>query len=245
MGRLLDRLAMLRGIVDEDNPVAFVAIALLTQVGLVRDDGSQRAFRESITSGWVQAVSGTLTEQEWRRKGQELDQELADDERRWQSQIDQAIEIERETRRREGMYEGFEYPRRRGYEIIRRGLAIPSHAPWRIDACASYLAQKFNNALRARPGRNDWHDSRHLQHLLWPAFLVTTDFGLIEAVDQTGIWQRAWVRTPFELVHERIARCEPWGKPARTVARRFQRLPNLRERQELWRAGLNSTTATA
>jgi len=34
----------------------------------------------------------------------------------------------------------------------------------------------------------------------WPAFLMTTDFSLIESADLTCCRQRAWVRSPVELI---------------------------------------------
>lgn len=53
---------------------------------------------------------------------------------------------------------------------------------------------------------------------------MTTDFRLIEAADATGSMQAAWVRSPVELIEDRINRSEPWSKAWRR-AKCFQRAP--------------------
>jgi hypothetical protein len=125
---------------------------------------------------------------------------------------------------------------------MRRGLAQGAgvvstpQLERRADLHLRYVANKLLSAREQEPARNDWHDARHLQHVAWPAFLVTCDTGLIEAADRTGSQQSAWLRTPVELVEDQVHRSEPWSKEAGKLT--FQRgaMKELLARQTAFRA---------
>ena len=74
-----------------------------------------------------------------------------------------------------------------------------------------------------RPQANDLADIRLLVHLGRPSFVMTTDFRFLAAVDAIRPCQQQWVRTPVELVEDRVWHCEPWGKPAKVVQNKFRR----------------------
>jgi hypothetical protein len=245
---LTRRIELLAPLLDKDSPVAFVGTALLGLVvslpTSVAADAAQ--FRERVNRGFSNLPRNRLTQEEWLNIGQELQSELSGEERWWNQQIETAIVLDKEVQTLQEKIGIPFYPRSRGFKIIKRGMAPPFRARTepsfeaRFDAFHSYLAMKLTDARNHRPQQNDYLDARHLCHLGWPAFLVTMDLKLIHAVDASGTRQRAWVRTPAELVLGSVTRCPPWGAAADKIARQFTRLPRaqLGEQLEHWREAL-------
>lgn len=244
--KLVQRVA---GIVDAEFPIAFVGEALLTTVGtasvaLANENAEARA---RINAAWHELSRREILDTEWRAIGAQMNSELEAEERNWGSMIDQFQAIASDLREREKAFGPF-YPSGRAREIIERCLArgsdVATEPPLRERAHAGnrYFTAKVDHPRGARPARNDWIDGRVLQHIIWPAFVVTTDFKLIEAVDKSGTFQRAWVRTPVELATDKIARCLPWGKVARRVNETFFRgdLEALKTRQNAWKKSFHS-----
>jgi hypothetical protein len=235
-GLLKKRVELLTGFVDPAAPVAFVGMALLAEIASVPDDvrAPNMVFRDNVTAGWQRVGSGTLSESDWRSVGAELDAELEADERQWLAFAKHAVGLELNTLEVEREVGIAFYPRSRAENVMRRaieagtpGKTVPAMGV-RADASLRYFMSKLTEARHRFPARNDWIDGRQLQHLAWPAFLVTTDFGLLKAVDTGRSWQRPWVRTPAELIEDSVARCVPWGKAAKRVADDFVRWPTKR-----------------
>lgn len=241
------RLGRLSNLVDAEAPIAFVGGALLGQIGEVpkevSDDGAE--FRNDVMGGWRSLVREKLTRPEWQRIGERLQTELDSDERSWKNHIDEAKRLTSERRHMHDRV-GFEIvSHRRWEEALIGGLIRGARARTRpaLECRAAlhlrYYAAKLANARERQPSSNDFSDARHLQHVAWPAFLMTTDFRLLEAVDSTGSNQRAWVRCPVELAEDGVCRCEPWGKSlARCIPFERQSIDALKERQERYRDGL-------
>ena len=232
------------GIVDPVSPVAFVGEALLTMIGTAPKSlaDENATLRDQITSAWHGLSTRDLLEAEWRAIGDRLNSELEGEERNWSSMIDEFQGIAADLRDREKSFGPF-YPSGRARAIVERCLARASDVVTepglreRAHAGNVYFCAKVDHPRGARPAQNDWIDGRMLQHIIWPAFVVTTDFKLIDAVEKSGTFQRAWVRTPVELATEQIARCQPWGKAARRVNESFARgdLDALKKRQNAWK----------
>ncbi|MEO8979200.1 MAG: hypothetical protein ABI548_06455 [Polyangiaceae bacterium] len=188
-----------------------------------------------------------MSRDEWHRIGAAMKAEVDADELWWHGRLEGFRDLEEYVRRNDveaALFGAPPYDRMRAAAKIRRQmvLAAPVAAhpslDKRADAHFCFLLFKLKKALIEKGSGNDYFDGRHLQHLAQPAFLATVDYRLIATVDACCRVQRAWVRTPVELVQDPIARCAPWGKPAASVAAGFHRRSDFRARQEQWRKTL-------
>jgi hypothetical protein len=246
---LAARVAKLAPFLSDDVPVAFVGRALLTTFGSADPNlrGDSARFRESVLGGWSRMTKDGLSNEDWRQIGSELQAELAEDERMWAAHVDKAREVSDQVLAAEKEVGFAFYPRSRASNVMRRGLArgagIISTPPLeqRGDLHLRYVANKLLNVREQEPAKNDWHDARHLQHVAWPAFLVTCDVGLIGAADRTGSPQSAWVRMPIELIEDRVTHCEPWLKDAAEPPFRRGPIPELQARQTAFRERFRRT----
>jgi hypothetical protein len=241
------RIQRLGPLLDPEHPIAFVGAALLSTIGDAPPDVAEQAtaFRARIDAGWRAMQARGLTEDEWRSVGQELENEMAPEERFWTVEAPELWRyIDRKRQQLEAL--GYHYPESRGLAETRAAIAraqgIRTKPPIQSRGAAflSYMTAKQRDFTRQTPASNDFYDARHLQHLVWPAFLATVDFRLIASVEEHSPQARQWVRAPVELAEDRVARCQPWGRPAARVAETFRPMPvqKLRVRQEAWRAAL-------
>jgi hypothetical protein len=250
---LANRIRTLAPHLNESQPIAFVGQALLSAVGRVPDliAANSKSFRERVTTAWLRIASSGLARDEWRRVGDELDAELEREERAWEAMIEASISIDKFRLSGEAAGEP-PYPRGRAAGIIRSTLARRANAitspplERRDELHLRYIANRCVEARARRPSPNDLHDGRHLQHVAWPAFLVTTDFGLLYAADATRSPHAAWVRTPVELAEDRIPRCSPWDySRSRSAPPSARNLDDLKVRQAEFRKRLGPRTRSA
>jgi len=247
--RLLEqRFALIGPHLDPEHPIAFSGSLLMSMIGRVSPDehAQDQRIREDLRLGWEAARAG-LTEERWTWVGKKLDEELEREADAWEAELirlrallQRNIDVAKKV--------GHDwYPRRRGEQIIEIQLRGPAQlhppAPQRLHLARRLLAMKTMASREQQPQRNDFVDWRLPVHVAWPAFLVTGDFRLIQAVDDTGSLQRAWVRAPVELIEDPVYRCEPWGKPGHWVRQRFRRQPikELRARQQAMRRRLKES----
>jgi hypothetical protein len=230
---------------DPEEPIAFAGTALLSLIGEVESSRALASaqYRRDVTNGWKQLVSRGLTEAEWRGIGDELQQEIALEEKGWLAHVESAKVIERQLKANAtgGVTKG----RARGELIsgLLRGTAARTRPTieQRIHLHLRYVTEKFLNADSRPPSSNDFYDARHLQHIAWPAFLVTVDFRLIETSWSAGSMQSSWVRTPAELAELDPIRCVPWGKNARRASQQpRQSIDALKQHQRDFRSRLRS-----
>jgi hypothetical protein len=233
---LQQRIALIAPLLDPEHPVAFSGGLLLSTLGPVPPEvhAEDERLRDSLRLGWEDACAG-ITDERWRK---ELDDELEREATGWlkeferfRSNLDRIIEVRAQV--------GHDwYPKRRTEQVIENQIKGPAPleppAAQRLHLARRLLAIKASAYRERQPKRNDFVDWRLLIHVAWPAFLVTSDFKFIEAVDATKSLQRAWVRAPVEMIEDPIYRCEPWGKPGHWVGDRFcrQDLKELRARQD-------------
>ena len=94
----------------------------------------------------------------------------------------------------------------------------------RLDAFYQVTAFLTLNAARGAttPTENDLEDLSGLMHLSESAFLLTHDNPLIRAVDESGTYQRPWVRRLSDF-REPVPPGRPWGQSARLAANGFVR----------------------
>jgi hypothetical protein len=236
---LQQRIALISPHLDPEHPIAFTGRLLLTMIGRASPElhaEDQRA-REFLRRGWDHTRTG-LTDERWRSVGKELDDEIEREADGWEVALNGMRHLRQRTLDFAKVVGHDWYPRRRAERLIEKKLNGPvlldPPAPQRLHLLKRLVARKTVGAREQQPQRNDYVDWRLLVHLAWPAFLVTSDFRLIRALDETGSLQRAWVRAPVELIQDPIYRCEPWGKPGRWVKSRFRRqdLKTLRIRQD-------------
>lgn|GEM_PF-6592095 len=231
---------------SSDEPIAFVGKALLSQIGTLnaRDTEQSRRFRDDVLWGWRRIAEGALEPANWRAIGEELKEELDADEAAWLKDIEEAVKLERlgkslaDDRTTIG----------RSLGALMSGLAdgamVPMRPPLRERANLHlrYMGGKLLTASSKRPSSNDFHDARHLQHVAWPAFLMTVDFKLIEACISTGSIQRTWVRSPVELAEDEAPSCNPWGKKARRAnMQKRAEIEAIKARQKAFRELLRGT----
>jgi hypothetical protein len=216
---LVARLRKVSPFVDAEHPLAFAGQALFARIGRVPADVLPRAkqFREHVGAGWRAACSGDIDRDRWKSVGDELQAELEREKDGWRRLIAIAERIEDSV-------ESVELRRRallRAMTSSVPGETTPAF-PTRAEAYFSYMAEKFISVRRARPAMNDYIDSRMLQVLSEPAFLVTKDARLLDTVVRTSRTQSAWVRTPAELALDLVVRAVPWGQRAREVSSLFR-----------------------
>jgi hypothetical protein len=245
---LAARVRKLTPIVDEEHPVAFVGGALLTTIG-ESTDAKQASiaatFRNDVTNGWRSVAGQGLSRDHWLAVGRELQAELDGEEVAWNHYINEAINLEKRLDEHITQFGDF-YRRDRGWSVFLEALAARAPAqtkPVLLRRGAAHFAclgAKLREAPRKRPTSNDWYDLRQALHIAWPAFFVTTDFTFMTFADRVCRAQRAWIRSPVELIEDRIARAVPWGTCGKAIADSFKRIPiaALRKRQDALRAGL-------
>jgi hypothetical protein len=239
-GIVAQPLRRMRSVLDDKRPVAFRGGALFSLLETTGGPTSRASaeFRISVEAGVRTILAQDLTDEVWLDIGTQLEAELAGEKQQWNQRVAEAKEIMTQVNDTNTALGFTYYSKRRAYEQVWRTLVPPvrmqPRGEERFDAFMRFVSTKLINARNQQPQVNDLVDSLHLQHLAWPAFLVTKDFRLIEAVDATKTFQSAWVRTPVELVCDPICMSAPWGKPSRRIAQRFVRDPALRDRQQKW-----------
>jgi len=216
------RVAHLAPLLDTESPLAFVSTRLVVQIGSAPPSvkENERRERESIVNGWRTALQNPLSSETWRTVGAELDAELRSSEQGWVRDL--GLHMPRLRRLKETI-------RARGgsppesdvlIDALLEGAPATTSPPLRqrMEAYVAYMLDKLNVAETEAVEENDYCDSRHLQHIAWPAFLMTTDLRLIETLERCCPIQRAWVRTPVEFAEDRIPRCLPWGRTAQSAS---------------------------
>jgi hypothetical protein len=223
--KLEARIRKIAPLLDQSEPVAFVGMALLSQVCAVPQEfrSQASAFREGVTAGWFEICQHGLSVQRWKQIGNDLQADVNRDEAWWRARTTEFIALEKEVDAR-NVKLGLHYDKDRGIDIIKNqlmgsfpGVCVPP-VTRRALAFLEYLSAKMRQTRKQASNPNDYFDARHLFHLARPAFLATMDLNLIKMVDSTCKMQRPWVRCPVELVSDRIARCAPWGRPGKFVA---------------------------
>lgn len=237
------RIDLIAPLLDPGHPIAFSGQLLLFTLGPVPSElyAEDQRLRESLRLGWEDARAG-ITDDRWRLVGKELDDELEREANGWLKEFERfRVHLDRIVAIRDQVGHDW-YPKRRTEQVIENQIKGPAllepPAPQRLHLGRRVLGMKAAAYREQQPQKNDCVDWRLLIHVAWPAFLVTDDFRLFQAVDNTKSIQRAWVRAPVEM--DPVYRCEPWGKPGHWVGNGFRRqdLRELRVRQDSFRKRL-------
>jgi hypothetical protein len=93
----------------------------------------------------------------------------------------------------------------------------------RFDAHIAVTARRLRTAAAGArmPKANDGTDAALTMHIAEGCFLVTGEAQLIKLVDESGTYQRPWVRRLDDL--DDLPEGPPWGASARQAADAFER----------------------
>jgi hypothetical protein len=110
-------------------------------------------------------------------------------------------------------------------DYAKRAWHLSDAAAERVDAhiCVTALRLHLAATGARMPKKNDGADVGLTIHLGEGGILVTNENPLVDLVDQSGTFQRPWVRRLNDL--DALPDGLPWGEGASEAARTFQRRP--------------------
>jgi hypothetical protein len=238
-GVLFKRASSVAPYLDKGTPIAASGGALARRIiaqtdGTSIDSKDQRYFRH-LNDVWEKLLRGDMSDELWIENGQvakkhldELDQNLFDLARREEELrknpapdgVDAAT-LAAQYAKWDSLTGDEQLALLREYAKTTWNLSDATAE--RLDAHVHTTALRLHlAALGARmPKENDGADAALTMHIGDGCVLLTNETHLVEIVDQSGTFQRPWVRRLDDL--DALPDCPPWGETAREANRAFRR----------------------